>query len=153
MSEGEGELAVKEERKSKNFHCTIAYRRRSNQVLGLQLDDGWKMDPLRIKVAFLSHFSKSLGHKDGENILSVPLDRLQKLLDNDNDDLIRPFSLPDLEEALAPMDSFKASGPDGINIGVLKAIWKYVKQDFNNSLISSIPLVVFLLDATPHSLH
>lgn len=43
--------------------------------------------------------------------------------------LVSEFSVMETEEALHDTNSNKAPGPDGINAGVLKEVWKYVKKE------------------------
>lgn len=73
-------------------------------------------------------------------------------------DLIRDFTMAEIEEALAASDNMKAPGPDGVNTGVLRVLWPVIKDEvwqfftffhrdllipvgYNSSFIALIPKV------------
>lgn len=45
---------------------------------------------------------------------------LNPLPTSDREELIKPFSLIEVEDALRRTESSKAPGPDGVNVGLLK---------------------------------
>eukprot|EP01018_Ginkgo_biloba_P016394 Gb_41626 [translate_table: standard] len=49
--------------------------------------------------------------------------------DEDNEGLIRPISLDELEKMVFSMKDNKSLGPDGFHINVFKAYWETIKDD------------------------
>lgn len=83
-----------------------------------------------IKKAFFDHFYFFLGSSVAKSPFHLPDGFLSKLSLASKHDLVRPFSLPEIEAALNSMEPSKAPGPDGLNAGVLKTLWDHVKEDF-----------------------
>ncbi|KAL8104095.1 hypothetical protein AgCh_028358 [Apium graveolens] len=66
--------------------------------------------------------------KVGENLINGLNDGLlQKLKEDDKCSMVMPFTKVEIELAIMKMESNKVPGPDGINVGVIKALWKCVK--------------------------
>lgn len=51
-----------------------------------------------------------------------------KLTDEEALNLIRPFTMKELEEALKDMDPSSAPGPDGLGVGFYLAFWDQTKD-------------------------
>lgn len=49
-------------------------------------------------------------------------------------ELSRPFTIQEAEQALFSTNSNKAPGPDGMNAGVLKSLWHVIHRDFMDFL-------------------
>jgi len=49
--------------------------------------------------------------------------------------LIKPFSLEEVKQAVWDCDSFKSPGPDGISFYFIKKNWELVKDDFMRFLV------------------
>ncbi|KAJ0928854.1 putative RNA-directed DNA polymerase [Helianthus annuus] len=57
---------------------------------------------------------------------------LNKLLEVDAINLIRPFTFLEIKEAIWECASDKAPGPDDYNFGFIKHFWNVLKDDFLN---------------------
>lgn len=44
--------------------------------------------------------------------------------------IIRPFTLEEVKQAIWDCDSYKSPGPNGVSFGFLKQFWNVVKDDF-----------------------
>jgi len=44
--------------------------------------------------------------------------------------IIRPFTLDEVKQAIWDCDSYKSLGPDGVSFDFLKQFWNIVKDDF-----------------------
>lgn len=44
--------------------------------------------------------------------------------------IIRPFTLDEVKQAIWDCDRYKSPGPDGINFGFLKQFWNVLNDDF-----------------------
>jgi hypothetical protein len=53
-----------------------------------------------------------------------------RLAEEEAVELIKPFSLKEIEEALMDMDTTAAPGPDGLPVGFYRAFWPELKHIF-----------------------
>lgn len=118
------------EKNTKFFHRAISRRRRTNFIHSLQSNQGWVTTPSEVKKTLLLHFQTLLRKETKSRIFNIQDDLLKKLQPSMKDRLNRSFSLTEVEEALKASDSCKAPGLDGLNTGVLKAIWRSFQKDF-----------------------
>ncbi|KAK1380089.1 hypothetical protein POM88_026833 [Heracleum sosnowskyi] len=120
-------------------------------------------DPLEIKQEVRRHFQQVFRKRKEFNIFSIKGLISQKISRLEADFLERPVVVEEVELALNQSGSDKAPGPDGLNAGTLKALWRFLKDDMlafvnnfmssgeipsgmNSSFISLIPKVEFPLD-------
>lgn len=118
------------EKNTRFFHRAISRRKKSNSILSLNTSQGWISKPTEIKKELLLHFQKLLGEQPKSRVFNIPNNLLNKLLPEMKDRLSMNFDINEVEEALKASDSNKAPGPDGLNVGVLKSMWKYIQKDF-----------------------
>lgn len=58
-----------------------------------------------------------------------------KLSNVESGNLIRPFSLEEVKQAVWDCDSFKSPSPDNIRLGFIKEFWQEMKDDFMRFLM------------------
>lgn len=147
---------LKGERNTKLFHSTIARRRAQNNIRRIKWGDSFTSNPAEIKGIFFDYFRSFLSDAGYEKIFSLNDSDLHRLPLNKSNALQTIFTLQEVEDALADTDKTKAPGPDGLNAGVLTAIWPTIKLEvmdffrtfhdsgkipsgFNSSFIALIP--------------
>ena len=83
----------------------------------------------KISEAVFSHFSShfKVAQVERPGVENMSFLRLSVM---DSTNLIRPFSLDELKQAVWDCDSFKSPGPDGICLGFIKQFWTEMKDDF-----------------------
>lgn len=60
------------EKNSKFFHKAIACRRKSNTIMGVQIENDWITKPSLIKESFFNHFYDFLTSQEKEQIFKLP---------------------------------------------------------------------------------
>jgi hypothetical protein len=99
---------------SKYFHACLKSRRRRNSISAIKTHNGWAEGPGSVRDAtvsfFRNHFSKEEWARPRLDGVDFPV-----LSEEDNDLLIAPFSLEEIEEAVKSSDGSKCPGPDGFN--------------------------------------
>lgn len=121
---------LKGEKNTRFFHRAILRRRKSNNISCLRTSAGWTSSPTDIKNLIFNHFASFLGLKPSKPVFYLPDGLVKKLTPAMREDLIKPFTVQEAEAALYATESNKAPGPDGMNAGVLKAIWQSYQKDF-----------------------
>ena len=111
------------------FNGVMSSRRRHNSIQLLQVDGAQIEGVHNIRSVvynhFASHFRKSHMLRPGvENL------RFRQLSMAEAGSLIRPFTVDEVKQAVWDCDSYKSSGPDGINFGFIKQFWTTLKEDF-----------------------
>lgn len=119
---------------SKFFHRVINFRRKTNEIVGLNLNGQWTEDVKKIKDGvrnfFKDHFSKRGGSRPGlRNDLFE-----KKLSQEDNAFLIAPFSESEVKMAIDNCESSKSPGQDSFNFRFIKECWPTIKEDFTKML-------------------
>lgn len=114
---------------TKFFHRAIIKRKSRNQILGLQVRDNWLTNPGDIKLALFEHFRSFLGKENNEKVFKLGSVKLPSLDTDSSLELIKDFSMKEIEEALSQTNSLKSPGSDGFNAGVLKSLWKEIKDN------------------------
>lgn len=117
------------ERNTRFFHKALAKRRKSNNILSLCSGDSVITSIQEIKNTFLHHFKGILAPKKAQAVFGLPVGFLSTLSLHNSSLLVNLFSEHEVYEALKDSDPNKAPGPDGMNAGVLKALWDTIKID------------------------
>lgn len=101
---------------SKYFHSVLASRRRRNTISAIMVDGVMVKGMTHIIKVVVSHF---VSHFRASNVERPGVGNLQfqTLSLMEGGSLIKPFSLDEVKVAVWDCDSYKSSGPDGINIG------------------------------------
>jgi hypothetical protein len=120
------------------FHGAANGRRRRTSIFYLE-NDGVEIRELDQIRNHVDHFFKDLfsAETDGDIRLGENFWGLEsKLSPEEAAELIKPFSLKEIEEALKEMDNTSAPGPDGFPVGFYKVFWNELKllmlEMFNN---------------------
>ncbi|GAU17467.1 hypothetical protein TSUD_340100 [Trifolium subterraneum] len=113
---------------TKFFHSVLASRRRGNAISSLQVGSSIVEGVVPIREAVVTHFASLFKavriDRPGVDNLSF-----KQLTPREVSSLIKPFSLEEVKTAVWDCDSFKSSGPDGINFGFNKDFWNELKGD------------------------
>ncbi|GAU48973.1 hypothetical protein TSUD_245640 [Trifolium subterraneum] len=113
---------------TKYFHSVLASRRRGNAISSLQVGSTTVEGVAPIRNAVVSHFASHFKavNVDRPGVESLSFKRLHPA---EVSSLIMPFSMTEVMEAVWDCDSYKSSGPDGINFGFIKDFWTDMQGD------------------------
>jgi hypothetical protein len=113
---------------SRYFHSVLSSRRRRNSIVALLVNGNLVEGVHPIRNAVFSHFKDLYA---APNIIRPGVENLPfKILSHaEGNDLIKPFSLVEVKEAVWGCDSYKSPGPDGVNFGFIKQFWDELKDD------------------------
>lgn len=147
---------LKWERNTSFFHKAIARRRSANHILKLEHEGNLLHRPMDIKEAIFDHFKYVFSNRSAGGVFNIGNLPLKKLSQWEMEELVKVFEPEEIDRALRDTDSNKAPCPDGLNAGVLKAVWDKLRGDvisffrnfhatgfiprgFNSSFIALIP--------------
>jgi hypothetical protein len=110
------------------FHACIKSRLKKNHISALRIDDDWIDTPSSIRQAAVDYFklkfSAELWHRPKLDGICFPcLDEVE------NEWLIRPFGMEEIEEVVKDCEGNKSPGPDGFNFAFIKAMWSLFKGE------------------------
>jgi hypothetical protein len=110
------------------FHSCITSRNRSNFISALRVGNDWIETPAAIRQETVNYFKRKFCSEDWErpNLDGVSFPSLGE---SENQWLIRPFELAEIERVIKDCDGNKSPGPDGFNFAFLKAIWNVCKGE------------------------
>jgi len=113
---------------SKYFHGTMSSRRRVNTISVINVEGVMVEGVDNIREAIYNHF---LEHFKETNVMRPrAVDLNFRLLSyKEGEDLIKPFTLDEVKNAVWDCDCFKCPGPDGANLGFIKDFWCDIKED------------------------
>ncbi|KAK2385146.1 hypothetical protein QL285_072415 [Trifolium repens] len=113
---------------TKFFHNSVKMRSRLNAISAIKVNGEWMDSPSRVKEAVSSFFDN---HFSSPMVVRPRLDgvALPRLSEAENDDLISPFSMEEIEEVVRCSDGNKSPGPDGFNFAFVKNFWNLLKGD------------------------
>ncbi|KAK0595713.1 hypothetical protein LWI29_009285 [Acer saccharum] len=117
------------DRNTRFFQVVASSRRNRNFIDSLVFEDGRITDKDDISLRVADHFERQYRNvKWLRPKISGSL--FKKISVVDSQWLEEKFSLDEVKEALASCDGNKAPGPDGFNIGFVKANWEVIEDDF-----------------------
>jgi len=119
---------------TKFFNGSMLARRRNNSIQLLQVNGVQIEGVQNIRSVVFSHFSSHF-HKLEVSQPGVENMRFCQLSMVEAGNLIRPFTLEEVKQAIWDCDRFKSPGPDGINFGYLNQFWNMVKDDFMRFIV------------------
>ena len=148
------------ERNTKFFHNSVVQNRNSSRIQILKTRDGNRVETRReIEAELTQHFSEILredGGDRGQDIEQIT-SLIPRLVTGENNEmLIKPIGMWEVEEAVNQMALGKAPGPDGFMTNFFHAHWHTIKEevatiiedsrkignvlkDFNSTFLSLIP--------------
>jgi hypothetical protein len=111
------------------FHSMASGRKRKCTIFSLESDQGEIRDEVELKNHIENYYKTLFGRESGniqmgENMWAEH----GKLTDEEALNLMRPFTMKELEEALKDMDPSSAPGPDGLGVGFYLAFWDQTKD-------------------------
>jgi exonuclease III len=114
---------------SKFFHNMMSRRQRRNSLHVIHVDGVSVGGVQNIRTAVLNHFAN---HYRAHDVVRPGIDGLnfRKLSGAHAGNLVRPFTVEEVKQAVWDCDSFKSPGPGGINVGFIKDFWHELKDDF-----------------------
>ncbi|KAJ0524126.1 putative RNA-directed DNA polymerase [Helianthus annuus] len=121
--------AVEGDENTAFFHGIINANTSCNRINGLRIDGVWTTSPPLVK-DFTHHFFSEKFKEPADSRPALICPNLANLSGLEVDDLVRPFSLIEVKNAVWECDGDKAPGPDGINFRFLRSVWGGVEADF-----------------------
>jgi hypothetical protein len=123
---------LKGDTNNKFFHGVANGRKRKCTIFSLE-DNGIEIrDPAAIRM-HVDNFYKNLFGAEVEGEISLGgnfWENKGRLTDEEALELVRPFSLTEIDEALMEMEVSSAPGPDGLPVGFYRAFWPELKHIF-----------------------
>jgi hypothetical protein len=113
---------------TKYFHNCIKSRSKRNFISAIRVNDEWLESPSHIKAAVYSFFENHVALVD---CVRPKLDgvNFSTLSEEDNLELVAPFSMEEIEDVVRSSDGNKSPGPDGFNFSFLKNFWSLLKNE------------------------
>jgi hypothetical protein len=113
---------------SKYFHGCLKARERRNAITCLKVRDRWiDTSPEifeEVSSFFKMHFSSTPWPRPRLDGVIFP-----RVSDEENDMLIAPFGLEEIEDVVLNSDGNKSPGPDGFNFAFVKTFWALLKGE------------------------
>ncbi|KAL4383150.1 hypothetical protein GQ457_15G021490 [Hibiscus cannabinus] len=116
------------DRNTKFFHLFVSGRGRENHIGSLVDGASVLIHPEEIKKSIELHFKNIYNESNTINVERLDCG-LNKLSEAEASGLVKPFTEEEIGAALATLESSKAHGPDGFNMGFLKQFWPCLKAD------------------------
>lgn len=111
------------------FHNFASGRRRNNQIRRLRNKEGeWRDSEQDIQGIDIDYFTELFTSSRAEGSLSSP-DVVQCVMEEQNNQLIKPISSEEVKDAVFSMHPEKAPGYDGLNPAFYQAFWNVVERD------------------------
>lgn len=113
---------------TKYFHSCIKRRSSSNSIKALKVGDGWAVSPTDVRKEVVDYFTTHVANPlcDRPKLDGVPFATLS---DEENVNLIAPFSLMEIEAVVKDSEGDKSPGPDGYNFAFIKEFWYLIKGE------------------------
>jgi hypothetical protein len=113
---------------SRYFHACIKSRKKKNFIRALRVGDEWLETPSLIRNAtvefFAHHFASEQWSRPQLDGLEFPM-----LTAAENNELIKPFQMEEIEKVVKESDGNKSLEPDGFNFAFVKAMWYLIKGE------------------------
>jgi hypothetical protein len=114
------------------FHGVANGRRRKCSIFSLE-DNGSEIRDSEAIIIHVDNFYKNLFGREIEGDITIGENfwgNVGRLAEEEAVELIKPFSLKEIEEALMDTDTTAAPGPDGLPVGFYRAFWPELKHIF-----------------------
>jgi hypothetical protein len=115
---------------SRYFHSKANGRKKKCTIFAIEGGDGEIREPKEIR-AHVENYYKNLFGKEQEGSISLGenfWNESGRLPDEEAQELVKPFTSKELEEALKDMDANSAPGPDGLPVGFYREFWNEIKS-------------------------
>lgn len=110
------------------FHNCLKLRNRRNSIKAIKENDGWVVSPVDVRRKVVSYFTEHVAASSWErpNLDGV---NFANLSEPENDFLVAPFSMEEIEVIFCESDGNKSPGPDGYNFAFFKQFWYLMKHE------------------------
>nr|GEU43822.1 reverse transcriptase domain-containing protein [Tanacetum cinerariifolium] len=137
--------SIEGDENSKYFHGIINSKRSQLNIRGILLDGDWIVDPNKVKLEFLKHFSNQF-LKPLSTGVKIDFQFPTRLRLEQLEELERSISYEEIKKAVWDCGSNKSPGPDGYTFEFFQKYWNVVSQDlvvavyefFSSNLISDV---------------
>ena len=118
------------------FHKCANGRKRKKAIFSLEDRDKVLTEKEELKKHITDYYKNLFGR---EEEINMHLDenfweQSQRMSEEGNTDLTKPFTLEELDAAVKDMKNSTAPGPDGFSIEFFKEFWPKVREDINEML-------------------
>lgn len=137
------------DRNTKYYHACATTRRRKSQISCILDAAGQQCEsPEEVQAAFINYFSALFATKTAENIEQClqPIER--RVTEAMNRELVKPFTMEEINVAISHMRPLKAPGPDGFPVGFFQKNWSFIGDDIGRAILQILNLGVM-----PHGLN
>lgn len=110
------------------FHKTAAFRKRHNQIQGLNINGSWSENPTEIKQEAVNYFRKRFS-PSSRPYVKFPIPPSKKLSTFDSNWPVREFAMEEVKAAVWDCRNDKAPGSDGFNFHIIKSLWDSIAAD------------------------
>jgi hypothetical protein len=112
------------------FHRKASNRSRKNKIKKLKLEDGSIMENNEEMKEIVTDFFKNLYKKDAEVNPNPIFELVQpSVIEEMNNDLLREYSVDEIDDALFQIGPLKAPGPNGFPARFFQRNWGLIKDD------------------------
>ena len=113
---------------SKFFHKCLKLRKSRNSIKALKEGDGWVVSPFEVRLKVVNYFTNHFADNRWEQ---PKLDgvNFSTLEGEDNNLLLAPFSIMEIEVVVKDSDGNKSLGPNGFNFAFVKEFWYLMKDE------------------------
>lgn len=116
------------DRNTKYYHAKANGRRRNCQIHSLSQEEG-EIEGQSNLLCYITHFYKKLFGHSVENSISIEMEGICQVTEEDKRRLTEPFSMEEIKRVVFELKQHKAPGPDGIPGEFYKKFWDLIKND------------------------
>lgn len=118
------------------FHKCANGRKRKMHIASLEQGDQILESTPELKVHITDYYKQLFGRSETADIHVDPSmwNSDQQLTNEENEWLVRPFCLQELDFALKEMKNNTAPGPDGFSVEFFKTFWSSIREDIKEML-------------------
>jgi hypothetical protein len=112
------------------FHACVKSRGNRNFLNALKVDGRWVESPVQIRQAVVAHFTNLFSSPPWSrpNLDGIVFPTISEV---DNCNLIRIFSLEEVQLVVSDCDGNKSPGPGGFNFSFIKSFWNLLKGEIS----------------------
>ena len=116
---------------TKYFHLIANGKHRKKKIFQLEQDEGTIVGEENLKV-FITEYYKKLFGEPQQSLVSLMEDMnndIPQLSADENELLVKDYSMEEVHEAISQMERNKAPGPDGFPAEFYQTFWEVIKLD------------------------
>ena len=119
---------------TKYYHAKANGRRRKTRIIRLMQDEG-VIEGQGNLMTYITKFYKGLFGQPDRSSISFDGIGIDKIFSEDAAELVKPFTMEELKNAVFGMATNKAAGPDGFNADFYQKNWDLIKNDLYQLLV------------------